>query len=92
MTNKEKYKEVFGVDPDTNICPTLICNNCPVYDPNVLCRAEYCNVWWNSEYSVKSRKTTNREKYREVFGFYPDCSEKRSLDNIWWYDEYERGN
>lgn len=89
MTNKEKYKEVFGVDPDTSLCPTTDCVNCPAYTTDIICQSKYCESWWDSEYGVKSRKTTNREKYREVFGFYPDCSEKRNRNNLWWYDEYE---
>ena len=34
MTNAEKYKEVFGLDPDTNTCPTMNCSDCPYRKDN----------------------------------------------------------
>ena len=58
MTNKEKYKQVFGFDTDETWCPALSCEECPInselIDPrdcNVLMREK----WWNSEY-IKPNK------------------------------------
>ena len=48
MTNAEKYKEVFGFEPEINSCPTHICEDCP------LATHKYCSKskpdWWNNEY------------------------------------------
>lgn len=52
MTNAEKYKEVFGFEPDIKSCPTDNCNVCP------LANQKYCTEnksdWWNSEYKEKA--------------------------------------
>ena len=48
MTNAEKYKEVFGIEVDKSMCPTLKCDCCPLdcekNGPG--CTDEY----WNKEY------------------------------------------
>ena len=47
MTNAEKFKEVFGMDPDISECPCNDCGKCPVnfrYEPG--CSYE----WWQHEY------------------------------------------
>lgn len=47
MTNAEKYKEVFGLTPDTGSCPTELCSECPGHvDDNFNCTCD----WWNEEY------------------------------------------
>lgn len=47
MTNKEKYKEIFGFEPDTDNCPTIYCSNCPCHTDG----SYYCNgEWWEEEY------------------------------------------
>ena len=55
MTNAEKYKEVFGLEPDVFGCPTLLCSNCPIKDkkPNCVATPDNDNnrcEWWDSEY------------------------------------------
>ena len=54
MTNEEKYKEVFGLDVDTSMCPTSNCNVCPCVskDTNgdISCLALCTIKWWKSEY------------------------------------------
>ncbi len=58
MTNAEKYKEVFGFEPDIKSCPTDNCNVCP------LANQKYCTEnksdWWNSEY--KENNNGNSEE------------------------------
>jgi hypothetical protein len=46
MTNAEKYKEVFGMEVDTDMCPTRNCPECPCNLKN--CHTE--TTFWNSEY------------------------------------------
>lgn len=46
MTNAEKYKEVFGFEPEREICPTAYCKNCPVDGQD--CGKDY--KWWDEEY------------------------------------------
>ena len=49
MTNAEKYKEVFGFEPERKLdCICSDCTKCPI-------DANYCDKylvfeWWNSEY------------------------------------------
>ena len=60
MTNAEKYKEVFGLEPDCSMCPTANCDNCPEFTechgPSVM------KVhWWNEEY--KESETDHEQTY-----------------------------
>ena len=51
MTNAEKYKEVFGITPDPQACPTYECTECPCYDPDsVGCHCSSTHKWWAAEY------------------------------------------
>ena len=44
MTNAEKYKEVFGMEVDPDMCPTKDCSNCP-------CEDCFTNLtFWKKEY------------------------------------------
>lgn len=47
MTNKEKFKEVFGHDVETNACPRkdVECEKCELFD-DCTCT----ETFWNSEY------------------------------------------
>ena len=52
MTNAEKYKEVFGFEPDMKSCPTYLCLNCPCCentDGDYSCNSN-SRMWWDSEY------------------------------------------
>lgn len=49
MTNKEKYKEVFGMEPDLVACPTNSCDECPVKDKPE-CTFLMEESWWSKEY------------------------------------------
>lgn len=47
MTNAEKYKEVFGMEPAKECCPTSSCSDCPgKLDDHGLCTFNF----WNKEY------------------------------------------
>ena len=46
MTNAEKYKEVFGLEPDIDVCPTFLCSRCPLENK---CEGNK-DIWWLSEY------------------------------------------
>lgn len=60
MTNAEKYKEVFGFEPDKGNCPSNDCGTCPLHDCD--CRPLKAAVdWWDSEYKEKA-DVTNTEK------------------------------
>ena len=48
MTNAEKYKEVFGFEPDFNSCMADECYICPLRKNG--CISTGTVVWWNSEY------------------------------------------
>lgn len=54
MTNAEKYKEVFGMPADSDLCPTVDCTMCPVAsrDSNgcMSCTGSQCVDWWSQEY------------------------------------------
>lgn len=50
MTNAEKYKEVFGIEPDIEVCPARTCSECPIgADHEGLCTSKK-NNWWLKEY------------------------------------------
>lgn len=44
MTNAEKYKEVFGMEVDQDMCPTKDCPNCPCEN------CETASTFWKKEY------------------------------------------
>lgn len=44
MTNAEKFKEVFGFEPDKSSCPTVWCIDCPLRS------CDSALEWWDSEY------------------------------------------
>lgn len=54
MTNAEKYKEIFGFEPDISACPTNKCINCPrsVVTPgnNCICNDIDTPNWWEEDY------------------------------------------
>ena len=52
MTNAEKYKEVFGMEVDSAMCPTEDCTCCPLYgkEDQCTCSLGVTYDWWNSEY------------------------------------------
>lgn len=50
MTNAEKYKEVFDIEPDIELCPARSCAECPIgVDHEGLCTSKE-NNWWLKEY------------------------------------------
>lgn len=71
MTNKEKFKEVFGFEPDTNICimNAKVCNEtkCP----------ENCNYkaqfWWNEEYEKVDDELDTSMHTTAFEGYCPKC-------------------
>ena len=53
MTNAEKYKEVFGFEPERRLdCICSDCTKCPI-DANC-CDKYLVFDWWNSEYKEKA--------------------------------------
>ena len=51
MTNKEKYKEVFGFEPDRLACPSNNCALCPLFSlPGNHFPYIIENEFWNKEY------------------------------------------
>ena len=59
MTNAEKYEEVFGFKPNTNMCPTTSCQDCPGEVKENICTC----AWWDSEYkSVVAERATSGEQ------------------------------
>jgi hypothetical protein len=49
MTNAEKFKEVFNVEPDIDMLPLLCPDNIEFceYCSEIDC---HCNDWWKEEY------------------------------------------
>ena len=45
MTNAEKYKEVFGFEPNGYGCITKRCDDCPLVNTNCM-----THDWWHQEY------------------------------------------
>lgn len=56
MTNAEKYKEIFGFEPDTTSCPTEECGNCPLRhctkmsEETGIKTSLLIKAWWSGEY------------------------------------------
>ena len=50
MTNKEKFKEVFGIEPDIASVP-IHCEDCKYFESLGSCTKDgICESWWNEEY------------------------------------------
>lgn len=69
MTNREKFKEDFGFEPDVSHCPKIgkeKCAVCPYAEkPFGKCSAD----WWNSEYQGEPTKTDliSKEEALDLF-------------------------
>jgi len=50
MTNAEKYKEIFGFEPDKSAWPTDKCVNCPHLGVNSICLDAGGQNWWEEDY------------------------------------------
>ena len=50
MTNREKYKEVFGMEPDNVCCPTNSCKDCPMNTGDDEIECDIDGDWWGMEY------------------------------------------
>ena len=52
MTNAEKFKEVFGYNPDKRLCilPTKICEHEASKEGTHLCDGCVFDGWWDKEY------------------------------------------
>lgn len=61
MTNAEKYREVFGIIPDPELCPAKNCDECPCgVDSNGLCISSPAE-FWNSEWKDSTQINTNQQ-------------------------------
>ena len=49
ITNAEKYKEVFGFEPEKTMCPTPDCEKCPNRKYGFSCRGEL--KWWDISFT-----------------------------------------
>jgi hypothetical protein len=53
MTNKDKFMQVFGEEPDTDVCPVGCRTDCPCFSK---CKGSgNGRDWWNSEYKRKRK-------------------------------------
>ena len=56
MTNKDKFIEVFGFEPDTEtmipVCPPRGVE-CPFMDDGIYSEC-HCELWWGREYKPES--------------------------------------
>lgn len=55
MTNLEKFKEIFGFEPDTS----MGVHKCPDMEPETACpyyekTGCHCEDWWNEEYDPRN--------------------------------------
>lgn len=60
MTNSEKYKEIFGMEPDYVACPTNDCNKCLMHGKPGCTNIE--ESWWNGQYEEPIRKKENKDE------------------------------
>ena len=57
MKNWEKFKEIFGFEPDINcILPRDICNSFIPKNPEFKCNECKLNDWWRREYNEYDKK------------------------------------
>ena len=59
MTNAEKYKEIFGLEPEIESCPVYDCIHCPMYNDKpgeYYCRKNTGQNWWDGEYKGGDEK------------------------------------
>lgn len=56
MTNAEKYKEIFGFEPDMSACPTNKCINCPHSGANSICLEPEGTSWWEEDYKENKKE------------------------------------
>ena len=62
MNNAEKYKEVFGIVPDPELCPAKNCEECPVgLASDGMCAASPL-TFWNSEWKHSTQININQQK------------------------------
>lgn len=62
MTNAEKYREVFGIEVDIELCPARSCSECPIgVDHEGLCVSKE-NNWWLKEYKHSTQININQQK------------------------------
>lgn len=48
MTNREKYIEVFGIEPNTGACSWNSCDTCPIHTAGLGCDDK--SEWWGYEW------------------------------------------
>lgn len=66
MTNKDKFKEVFGIEPDTGHCVIASCSVCGKGSQKLKFDSGYAwgychnaEKWWNKEYKENDNGTDN---------------------------------
>lgn len=61
MNNAEKFKEVFGFEPDTEtmipVCPPRGVE-CPFMDDGIYSEC-HCELWWGREYKAPKGEVDN---------------------------------
>lgn len=89
MTNAEKFKEVFGIEPDMEVCPVECAQGyvgpwCPFYEE--LDNGCHGERWWKKEYAYKDVwlfQSYDQERNTPVFQLYDDMhsAEWAKLEN-----------
>lgn len=67
ITNADKFKEVFGIDPDYSMCPLLI-KNCDYCKRQKECDAAD-HVFWDLEYKNPEEIQIIKRQLNEKFGY-----------------------
>ena len=64
MTNKEKFKEVFGLEiDDTSDCGFFDCTDRPTCED---CPVKDTKAWWNTEYHIKILPSVTPQEPRKA--------------------------
>ena len=79
MTNYEKFKEVFNIEPDTDGCP-LACppGDCEWFEE--LDGGCHCDLWWDSEYKEDNSQVVSVEEIEKAQESISDVAEGGYVD------------
>lgn len=79
MTNYEKFKEVFNIEPDTDNCPLA----CPPGDCEWFEEFDggcHCDLWWDSEYKEDNSQVVSVEEIEKAWESISDVAEGGYVD------------
>ena len=95
MTNKEKFKEIFGYEAITDECPIHCISNVDGKCPYNIGTSDVCSTgyWWDAEYKEPTTKNdlgVDCVSRKEVFETIDDCNSDGLKGIFCSYDDGER--